>query len=301
VFQFTDVLYNVPVRPTWRWGIIQPVVFMENGLAVASFMAVAALCAGGLIEAGENPVWRGGIKRGRAILLAGLLMTWNVAGNIFGWALAGAMWLLKRRLFTLLAMLPAIFSCAYPALRMFGLFPDQKILDLAYQIDEERAFSLYGRFAEEYFIIDTIGERFWFGWGTFDRIPGAIDFNSGGEPGLDSFFVIRTGMMGIFGLEMVFLLMAVPVIVAWRRCKTLTDDRVVVMLAALMACVSIRMLDLLLNGLWNTLPFFLAGALSGVTASLVPQTHAAGGVRPVRTASSDYTERVPARALRKRP
>jgi hypothetical protein len=106
----------------------------------------------------------------------------------------------------------------------------------------------------------------------FDRIPGAITFGRGGETGLDSYFVIRTGMTGMFGVEIVFLLLAIPIVIAWRRCRNQPDEKIVIMLAALMACVAIRMIDFLMNGLWNALPFFLAGALYGVARSLVPQT-----------------------------
>lgn len=126
--------------------------------------------------------------------------------------------------------------------------------------------SFEGRFLEEDFVFDGLGSRLWFGWGMFDRIPGAITFGVG-EVGLDSFLVIRTGLTGILGVELVFLFLMVPIWVTWKRLRFIANRESQFLLVGLMLCVAARMTDFLLNGLWNCLPFFLAGALYGIAKS----------------------------------
>ncbi|MEZ5458838.1 MAG: hypothetical protein R3E65_05880 [Steroidobacteraceae bacterium] len=51
VWRIALVIYGIAMQPSWRWGGIQPVVFMENALSNASFMAIAVI-AGGRIRRG---------------------------------------------------------------------------------------------------------------------------------------------------------------------------------------------------------------------------------------------------------
>ena len=69
------------------------------------------------------------------------------------------------------------------------------------------------------------------------------------------------GTHGIVGLELRFAFLVLPVVLAWRRQKLLRTSPDGVLLAALMAVVSMRAIDLIPNGFWNYLPVFLAGAL----------------------------------------
>lgn len=62
--------------------------------------------------------------------------------------------------------------------------------------------------------------------------------------------------------------MGIPVLLAWRRIRHLTSYRDQTFLAALMVIVSVRMVDLLINGWWNNMHLFLAGALQAMSRSL---------------------------------
>ena len=266
VWQLSQVIYGISLRPMWRWGVIQPIVFMDNGLSVASYMALAVICAAALLKA-KIPIGIPFSGRARLIVLAGLTMTWNVAGVLYGYIMTIAGIVLKARGFARVAAIIAFLACLYPALRVADVFPDEKLIAIALDFDQDRARSLEGRFEEEEFVLGNFGDRFWVGWGMYDRIPGARSFGAG-ESGLDSYWIIRAGLTGIVGLEVVFLIMAIPVMVAWRKAKSVTPDQFLILLGAMMACVAVRMVDLLLNGLWNCLPFFLAGALYGVSQSI---------------------------------
>jgi hypothetical protein len=61
-------------------------------------------------------------------------------------------------------------------------------------------------------------------------------------------------------------MLVLPVLVAWRRVRR-WGRRDAILLAALMAIVGMRAVDLLINGWWNSMPVFFAGVLWGVSGS----------------------------------
>lgn len=267
VWQLSYVIYDVNPQPSWRWGGIQPVVFMENQLSTAGFMVVAVILAAGFGAAKAQVNWRG-VRRAHLWTALGLLLTRVSSCNIYGIVFGGALRFFKARRCGLIAALVAMMVCIYPAMRLADIFPNEKLVQLAAEhINEDRARSFEGRFLEEDFVFEGLGDRLWFGWGMFDRIPGAATFGQG-EQGLDSYLVIRVGLTGIIGFELIFMLMAIPVLLAWRRLRLLKDDAAQFMMAALMLCVAARMVDFLMNGLFNALPFFLGGALYGIAKSI---------------------------------
>jgi hypothetical protein len=267
VWQLSLVFYGMPMQPSWRWGGIQPIVFMDNALSTASFMAVAVIMAAGVAASKAAMTWRG-VRRAHAWTSLGLLLTRVSASNLYGIVFGGFLRFFNARRSSLLAVLIAAMVCAYPALRLADAFPYEELGQLAREyINDERAASFVGRFQQEDVVFAGLGDLFWFGWGTFDRIP------VGHIPGqglwvLDSLFVIRVGLTGIVGTQLIMLLMMVPVWLAWRRLRLLEGKEPQFLIAALMLCVAARMVDFLMNGLFNCLPFFLAGALYGVAKSI---------------------------------
>jgi hypothetical protein len=277
VFQLSHWIWGVPMRPQWRWGMIQPIVFMDNGLAVATFMASSLLAALSLATARRLPFRLGPILP-PAIVWFGLLNTRNVAGNVYGAALGLVAILARPRLLAGVSLALAAFAIIYPAMSILGVFPHDAVVELASAFDAQRARSLEGRFLEEYHVHGSIGHRLWFGWGTFSRIPGAESFGQG-EMGLDSWWIIRFGTNGIVGLGLHYALLVWPVVSAWRRGRRFGRGDAI-LLASLMAIVALRAVDLLLNGWWDHLPVFLAGSLYGLARSpsevrAVPRRHVA--------------------------
>jgi hypothetical protein len=192
-------------------------------------------------------------------------MTLNVAGNVYGAALGLTAMLARPRLLAGISLTVALLAITYPAMSMFGLFPKDALVEVASAFDVERARSLEGRFLEEDHVLGSIGDRVWFGWGTYERIPGAETFGRG-EVGLDSWWIIRLGTNGIVGLELHYLLLVWPVASAWRRRRRFRGGDAM-LLASLMAIVALRAVDLLINGWWNYLPVFLAGSLYSLARS----------------------------------
>ena len=176
-------------------------------------------------------------------------------------------WFRPRRIGAAALFLTCL-AVGYPALRMGGVFPRESIMTLARDFNPERARSLDGRFQEEDHVLKYIGSRIWFGWGTVGRTPGAETFGEG-EPGLDGWWTIQLGCRGLVGVMLWLLLLGIPVFQGWRWLGRRSSsysfaDRLFV--AALMGILAVRMIDLLINGWWNNLPVFLAGALNGLTS-----------------------------------
>lgn len=259
-----QVIYGLPVGGSFRWEGVQPVIFMENALSLASFMAVSTIMAAAFVASKSTVV----IRRAHLLTQSGLLLTRVVSANVYGLVLGISLRIFTAVVSARLAVALAAAVCVYPLLRLAGMFPTEWLVEVARDlVGEERARSFQGRFLEEDFVFGGLAERLWLGWGTFDRIPGAATFGSG-EVGLDSYLVIRVGLTGVLGTELVFLFLMMPIWVAWRKLRIVADRESQFLLAGLMLCIAARLTDFLLNGLWNFLPFFLAGALYGIAKSI---------------------------------
>jgi hypothetical protein len=268
-WQFSSSLFGLPARVNIRWGMTQPVVFFDNGLALATFMAVALIGAAVLVKANvplQSAVTRLNAKVARHLVTAGLLMTLNVAGIVYGLTFLMAHIFLSARRIAFLGLMLTTLAIVYPTLRLVDAFPYQAIVDFAAGYDAERARSLGGRFDEEEHVLGQIGDRLWVGWGNIARTPGAETFGEG-EVGLDGFWTIRVGASGILGVGLYYLVMAVPALRAWRALSRVSGPGAL-MIGGVLCMVSIRMIDLIINGWWNCLPVFLAGVLTGVVRSL---------------------------------
>jgi hypothetical protein len=227
-------------------------------------MAGSLIAATALVRSGRAPFGSRSILL-PSVVWGGLLMTLNVAGNVYGAVLALATMIVRPRVLAGIALSLVMLAVIYPAASMLSLFPDEALVEFASGFDAERASSLEGRFLEEEHVLGSIGDRAWFGWGTYDRIPGAETLGKG-EVGLDSWWIIRLGTNGIFGVELHYVFLAWPVVLAWRRIRRFGRGDAT-LLASLMAIVAMRAVDLLINGSWNYLPFFLAGSLYGLARS----------------------------------
>lgn len=278
VWQFSFLLYDIPIRPNFRWGFMRPVVFM-GGLAASCHMAMVAIAAGAFCKARIRLGWlRPGLVRG--LVLTGLVLTLTVAGNVYGWAYTVLFKFLRARVVALAAMGLTTFVLIYPMLRMSDMFPYEVLVDFAAQYEPERARSLEGRFLEEEHVMSQIDGRLWVGWGNIQRTPGAETFGQG-EVGLDGWWVIQLGSRGLIGVMLFYLVLAIPVFRAWSRGRSGRTNLFVLLTAAIMAMISLRMADLIINGWWNSLPVFLAGALYGLSSRERPDSIAKEVKAPV--------------------
>lgn len=301
-WQLSEVLYGLPARVNMRWGAAQPVVFFDNGLALATFMAVALIAAAAITKAGLPlprigrgfGVPRFGASLVRNVLTVGLLMARNVAGVVYGMSFLLAYLFLRPRLVLIGGIALVTLACVYPSLRMADLFPYETLVEFARGYDAERARSFEGRFLEEEHVLGQIGDRLWLGWGTISRTPGAETFGQG-EVGLDGWWTIRVGSSGIVGVVLYYAMFAIPAYRSLGRLR-FADRAGGILIGALVCMISIRMIDLIINGWWNSLPVFLAGVLAGVTGNLTRGSRIGGGQRgrtPVSASNAGAARHLP--------
>jgi hypothetical protein len=299
VFQLSMLFYSMAQQASFRWGVVQPTVFMDHGLSLATFMASCVLAAAGLAKA-KMKAFRFKSRFAWIMSLVGLVLSRNVAGVLYGALFSLAILTLRARTVARISLVVAVIVCLYPAMRSADIFPDDKLVELAAGLGEERQRSFRGRFDDENFVLDLMQDRIWFGWGNISRVPGAEGlggWQSGGyEGGIDGYWAIRLGISGAVGMLLRLGMLVLPVYFAWRAMSRIRTEREKVLLAALMAIVAMRSVDLLANGWWNNLPVFLSGALYGVSRSFetvrVPPPRSVGRVsEPVRAPviSADFS------------
>ena len=94
------------------------------------------------------------------------------------------------------------------------------------------------------------------------------------------------------------------VTLAWRRLRRIRDRRAQVLLGGLILIVGLRMVDLIPNGRWTSLPAFLAGALHGSARAIAlardrrPADRAQSAPAPVAPAPAPAREAAQARPPR---
>jgi len=249
-----------------RFGGYRPVVFLRSGLAYAIWIVTVFLAAITLWRA-RLPVWRVPVQAAVGYLSVVLVFTRSMASVVFGFATAPLLGLLRPRVVARIATVITLFVASYPLLRLGDYLPVDKITDAFASIDAERAKSLGGRFGVERAMAEKARERPLFGWGGSSR---AWVFNENtGESKLipDGYWVLCLGHRGVVGWASEFGLMIVPVWVATRRMRRVASRRDQILLAGLALIVAMRLLDMIPNGRWTSLPIFFGGALQSCSAA----------------------------------
>ncbi len=257
---------------TRRFGGWRPMVFMEHGLAVALFMAAAALLA----------TWMWATRAERQIFgvplalpAIALLVTTVLCKS------AGAIVLLAVFLTVLLACraarlrlpLLAILAIAplYMSARTTGVWHGEHLVNAVAAVAPARSSSLQSRFDAENILAERALERPIFGWGGWGRSRAA---NASGAKAAvtDGFWIITLGQRGLAGLGAVTIIMLTPALLLLTRipARRLFSAQAAPYLALGMVTLMFA-LDSLLNAMLNPLWVLAMGALGGAMTNPTPQ------------------------------
>lgn len=264
--QLHRMLYGVHPNnfaKTFRLGGYRPMVFMESGLAVSIFMLTCTMAAFGLARA-RIPMLGLPSKLLAGVLAFVLLVCRSLGAILYGMVVLPVLAFAPRRTAPLAIAGLAAVVVAYPTIRYLDLMPLQAIHDAAARINPVRADSLVFRFENEDQIVDRARQKPLFGWGGYQRSRVRVD-NQQEVSAADGFWVIVLGQRGMVGLALTLALLVWPQLRVARRLSRVRDRRAQAMMTALALMVGIRAFDMMPNGSYGTLPFFLAGALYGVT------------------------------------
>jgi hypothetical protein len=247
----------------FRGGGFRPMVFLNHGLMVAIITMIAVVSAAALWrQARGQAVPAGKFLGALAYLLVLLVLCKSLAPLLYALFLAPLVLFLSPRLQIRIAALLAVLAIAYPALRGADLVPVEQMLELARQVNEDRAGSLQFRFDNERILLERAAERPVFGWGLWGRNH-LHDPVTGFEiTTVDGYWIIAIGIYGWLGFLAIFGLLALPVLAVLRkagRMKTPLEPAT----AALGLILAINMIDLLPNASIIPLTWMIAGSLLG--------------------------------------
>jgi O-antigen ligase len=242
--------------------------FSSHGLALAllslcTLLAVAALRRTG----GRVPFLSTGVATAFLSIVQVLLK--STGALVYGIFALPMVLLSRPRTMTRVAAFVALLVATFPITRALDVFPTKGILDLSRTLaGDERTASLEFRFVNEDILLGKALERRWFGWGGYGRNR-IYDPETGNDLSVvDGFWVGVVGTQGILGFATYFCLLLIPLFGATKACASIGFPSDAILYGTLALIVALMSLDLLPNGCFNSLPFFLAGALHGFGNSL---------------------------------
>ncbi len=235
----------------------RPIVFLNHGLVLSLTLSLATLAA--LASARHIPERRSLLVLLAAFLFVTLILSKSLGALAITLLFAPVILLFPTRGQLLVAAGIAVVILAYPALRAQGVLPVDRIVELAEQIDVERAGSLQFRLEQEEALLAKAESRPVFGWGGWGR---ARLYDSSGKDisVSDGTWVILFGQGGWVLYLSVLSLLCFPVLQLSIQARRLEPDGVTAALAVLLAA---NLVDLLPNSSLIALTWTIAGALTG--------------------------------------
>jgi len=268
-----------------RGGGFRPLVFLNHGLWLAIFMASAVLASAALWRARQDRGERAGWILMTVILLVSLVIVKSLGAFLITMVLLPVMLLARPRGKLFVAALLAGLVLFYPLLRGGGLVPVDWIMSAVESVAPERAQSFGTRLENEDQLLERANLKPLAGWGGWGR-PEIYDETSGRRVSVaDGAWVIVIGHGGWLRYLAVFGLLALPLIILWRRAGTLRPGPASAGLALVLGA---GLVDLLPNGTVTPLTWLLAGAVAGRAQALQaaepePEPDRPGRSRPGKT------------------
>lgn len=245
-----------------RYGGFRPVVFQKNGLTLAFFMMTTVLCAVALWRTKERAL---SLPAGpsAAFLTFVLLVSKSAGATVYAACVAPCIAFLKPATIGKISVVLVSIALLYPSLRLWDVFPDQAVVELAGAFSEQRARSLAFRFEQESSLLDRASERMVFGWGRYGR--SRIYDQWGNDISVtDGAWIQYLGQFGLFGFLAVFGLSAVVVFQANRSLRLLESSKVRIYAATITLIVALAAVEQLPNSSISAWSIFLVGYLMGV-------------------------------------
>jgi hypothetical protein len=267
---------------TLRGGGYRPMVFMQHGLAVGTFMCTAAII-GVWLALTRSVRSMGGMPM---LLLAAIVLFVAVFCKSTGATLLAAMGLmslLAMRVVPTRAIMLAIVAMPflYVTLRTFGGWDGQMLLDLASDISPDRADSLGFRLRSERLLWSEIQPYLLLGRGRFLFASRSADGDLGVTP--DGLWVIALGCNGLVGVGALVFMMATPVLVFVRRFPArLWKHPAIAPSAVLATCFALYGIDCLFNAMENPILVLIAGGISGLRRPVLEGAPVASAAIPAR-------------------
>jgi hypothetical protein len=247
-----------------RSGGFRAIVFMGHGLLVALFLAIG-LGFWAVIRKNRQRILPVDNTILVLFVIVALIFMKSLAALIFGLFLFLMITYISTKKIHQASLLIALLFMTYPITSSMGVFPHDELVDFAYSINPERGQSLEYRFKHEGMLLDHASIKSLFGWGGWGRNR-VRDPETGEDLSVtDGKWILSLGVSGWFGFLMEFLLVVLPLWVAYKVHKQHKDidKKEQTLLAAHALIISIILLDQMPNSSINPLYLLLVGALLG--------------------------------------
>lgn len=210
-------------RTTMRFGGYRPVVFLQHGIALGMWMMSAILMGFWLWRTKAVKLLYGipiGLHLtalfitfcncraiGAIVLFVGGIFSSYVIRS-FGW----------KSIVVCLALIPPIYIVSRD--RDIGVLETDRLVEFASNVSEERSRSLFGRLHFEEMLVEKAWKRPVLGWGSWGR--NRIKDEEGNDISVtDGFWIIVFGSRGLVGLLSIGLVLLLPTVTFWRKCRFL--------------------------------------------------------------------------------
>ncbi|WP_147114342.1 O-antigen ligase [Tateyamaria sp. syn59] len=234
----------------------RPIVFLSHGLMVALFMSTAMIISAGLARVHTGRL-RTRFLMATGVLFIGLLITKSLGALVIALFLCPILLFAPRWVLLLITSVIVGIALLYPIVRGTSLIPMETVLQLAAQVNPERAASLLYRLNFEEQLLARAQERPLFGWGSWGR---DLYLGNGEFAVPDGEWTLVLSRSGWFGFIGRFGLMFIPVILLlwrWRR------DGIGMETAVIATALTAAAIDLIPNSGMTPDKWLLAGALWG--------------------------------------
>jgi hypothetical protein len=262
---------------THGFGGWRPTVFMQHGLAVATWMTTASLVAlwlwwaGAIRKIGSMPM---------GFVVLGLIVTTVLCKSTGAIALlalgAAALAVMKTLHRDLLIWCLAVSPLVYMGLRAPGLWDGSHLLNAVESIVPVKLGSLRYRLEAEDMLSSHALRQPVFGWGAHGRNRPSRMGDDVENLATDGLWIITLGQRGIVGLVAMTATIMLPVLLAVRRLKA--DDwkhPSTAPLGALAVSLTVFMIDCLFNAMLNPVLLLAAGGIVTTLTLTFPSRHPA--------------------------
>lgn len=265
------ILFEVRMSPqlhTWIYGFFphgfgqqmrgdgfRSIVFLGHGLIVAMFVAITLGAATILMKEKISTL------RLHPWLVVFYFMVVLVFCKTMGALILGIVLLLSIawmpiNLIRRISLVIIFIVVMYPMLSIFDLFPHQKLIELATDINPLRGESLAFRFHHENLLLQHAEQKIFFGWGSWGR-------NRLDESVTDGYWIILFGQYGLFGFLSMFGLAMSSIWKGIKHSNYIKDKSQKNLLVYYALLVSVIMVDQIPNASLAAWLLFLIGGLLG--------------------------------------
>lgn len=240
-----------------RGGGFRPLVFLNHGLWLGIFLAMAIVAAGISARVFDE-------KRTKYAMLAGwllviLFMSKALGSLMIAMVMLPVIFLLGVRWQMLFVAGLSFMVLFYPMLRGSGVVPVDRVVSFAQGISVERADSLQFRLDHEDDLLGKAEQRPFFGWGNWGRNRIYNDLGMDVSV-VDGQWVGEIGRIGWFGYICLFGLLTLPIFLMAFRQK---NYEVTLATSGLCLILGANMVDMLPNASMQPMTWLLAGAIIG--------------------------------------